>query len=133
MLWTDELKFELFGTNRKCLCSDKKVKGLLINAYPRQSIMEVGILWFGVLLLERIGRLVKIDRILDKKVYHKILVRHAVPSVRWLIGNNFVFKEDNDPKNSSNCCRIYLETKEAAGVLTFMNWPAQILLRKLGK
>jgi hypothetical protein len=72
-----------------------------------------------------LGGLVKIDGIMDKKVYHNILVQHAVPSGLRLIGNNFVFQEDNDPKHSSNYCRNYLRRKEAAGVLTMMNWPAQ--------
>ena len=64
----------------------------------------------------------KIDGIMDKKVYHNILVRHAVPSGLRLIGNNLVFQEDNDPKHSSNYYRNYLR-KEAAGVLTIMTWP----------
>ena len=64
----------------------------------------------------------KIDAIIDKKVYHNILVRHAVTSGLRLIGNNLVFQEDDDPKHSSNYCRNYLRRKEAAGVLTIMPW-----------
>ena len=44
---------------------------------------------------------------MDKKVHGNILVRHAVPSGRRLIGDNFVFQEDNDPKHFSNYCRNY--------------------------
>ena len=72
-----------------------------------------------------VGDLVKIGGIMDKKVYHNILVRHAVPSGRRLIGDNFVFQEDDDPKQSSNYCRNYLRRKKAAGVWTVMNWPSQ--------
>ena len=50
------------------------------------------------------GDLVKIEGIRTKKVYHNILVRHAVPSGRHLIGDNFVFQQDKDPKHSSNYC-----------------------------
>lgn len=64
---------------------------------------------------------------MDKKVYHNILVRHAVPSGHRLIGNNFVFQDDNDPKHASNYCRNYLRRKEGAGVLKIMDWPAQSL------
>ena len=70
-----------------------------------------------------VGDLVKIEGIMDKKVYHNIV--HALPSGRRLIGDNFVFQEDNDPKHSSNYCRNYLRRKEAAGALTVMNWPSQ--------
>ena len=72
-----------------------------------------------------VGDLVKIGGIMDKKVYHNILVRHAVPSGRRLTDGNFVFQQDNDPKHSSNYCRNYLRRKEAAGALTVMNWPSQ--------
>ena len=36
---------------------------------------------------------------MEKKVYHNTLVRHAVPSGRRLIRDNFVFQEDNDRKH----------------------------------
>lgn len=55
VLWTDESKFELFGTNRTLegfMCGDEKVNGSLMTAFPLQSNMAVGMLWFGVLFLE---------------------------------------------------------------------------------
>ena len=58
-------------------------------------------------------------------VYHNILLRHAVPSGRRLIGDNFVFQKCNDLKNSSNYYGNYLRRKKAAGVLTVMNWLSQ--------
>ena len=39
------------------------------------------------------GDLVKIGGIMDKKVYHNIIMRHAVPSGPRLIGNNFVLSK----------------------------------------
>ena len=50
------------------------------------------------------------------QVYHQILIRHALPGGKRLIGRGFVFQEDNDPKNGSKLCRRYLATKEKAGV-----------------
>ena len=49
--------------------------------------------------------LVKMYGIMDKKVYHNILVRYRVPSGSRLIGPGCIFQEDNDPKHSSNYCR----------------------------
>ena len=72
-----------------------------------------------------VGDLVKIGGIMDKMVYHNILVTHTVPSGRPLIGDNFVFQKCNDPKQSSNYCENYLRRKEASGVLTVMNWLSQ--------
>ena len=79
---------------------------------------------WGAISATGTGDLVKIHGIMDKKVYHNILVRHAVPSGQHLIGNNFVFQDDNDPKLASNYCRNYVQRK-AAGVLKIMEWPAQ--------
>ena len=71
------------------------------------------------------GDLVKMHGIMDKKVYHHILVRHRIPSGSRLIGPGFLFQEDNDPKHSSNYCQNYLRQKESAGTLKMMDWPPQ--------
>ena len=82
------------------------------------------IIW-GSISRRGAGDLVNIGGIMDKMVYHNILVRHAVPSGRRLIGYKFVFQKCNDPKHSSNYCGNYLRRKKAAGVLTVMNWLSQ--------
>ena len=53
-----------------------------------------------------VGDLVKIEGIMDKKVYHNILVRHAVSSGRRLISENFVFQEDKTAHHTCNNDRI---------------------------
>ena len=70
------------------------------------------IMVWGSILGGGVGDLVKIEGIMDKKVYHNILVRHAVLFGRRLIVDNFVFQEDNDPKHPSNYCRNYLRRKK---------------------
>ena len=82
---------------------------------------------WGAISASGTGDLVKIDGIVDKKVYHNILVRHGVPSGSRLIGPGFIFQEDNDPKHSSTFCRNYLRQKESAGTLKMMDWPPQSL------
>jgi hypothetical protein len=61
----------------------------------------------------------KIDGKMDKKYYHKILQRHAIPAGTRLIGKNFVFQEHNDPKHASTYCRDYLAKKEELGISCF--------------
>ena len=104
-LLTDESKFELFGTNRRVYVRRRKGERFIDDCIS-PTVMHGGgnsMVW-GSISGTGLGSLVKIDGIMDKKVYHNILVRHAVPSGRRLIGNNFVFQEDNDPKHSSNYC-----------------------------
>ena len=126
MLWTDESKFELFATNQRVYVR-RRTGERLIDDCISPTVKHGGgnIMVWGSISGGGVGDLLKIGGIMDKKVYHNILVRHAVPSGPRLIGDNFVFQEDNDPKQSSNYCRNYLRREKAAGVLTVMNWPSQ--------
>ena len=63
----------------------------------------------GVLPLKRI------DGIMDKKMYRGILKHRAIPGGINLIGEGFIYQEDNDPKHSSRYCRDFLSRKEKNG------------------
>ena len=52
-------------------------------------------------------------------------MHHAVPSGLALIGKNFVFQQDNDPKHTARVVKQYLENKRRDGSLTVLDWPAQ--------
>ena len=73
----------------------------------------------------KVGDLYRVKGILNKEGYHSILQRHAIPSGQRLIGANFILQQDNDPKHTSKLCKNYLEQKQAAGILSVMEWPAQ--------
>ena len=119
VLWTNESKFELFGTNQRVYVRRRTGERLIDDCIS--PTVKHG----GSISGRGVGDLVKVEGIMDKMVYHNILVRHAVPSGRPLIGDNFVFQKCNDPKHSSNYCGNYLRRKKAAGVLTVMNWLLQ--------
>ena len=55
----------------------------------------------------------------------QILIHHAIPSGRRLIGPRFTFQQDNDPKYTANKVKRYLKRKEDQGVLELMEWPPQ--------
>ena len=126
VLWTDESKFEQFGTKRRVYVRRRKGE-----RYKNECLLPTlkhgggSIMVCGAISAAGTGDLVKIDGIMDKKVYHNILVRHGVPSGSRLIGQGFIFQEDNDPKHASNYCRNYLRRKEASGALKMMEWPPQ--------
>ncbi|KOX79110.1 hypothetical protein WN51_09920 [Melipona quadrifasciata] len=44
-----------------------------------------------------------------KEQYLCILYDHAIPSGRRLIGKNFIFMRDNDPKHTARVCKNYLQ------------------------
>ena len=62
---------------------------------------------------------------MDKKQYHSILHRRAIPSGKQLCGRGFTLLQDNDPKHSSNLCKKYLKKKERQGELQLMEFPPQ--------
>lgn len=126
VLWTDESKFELFGTKRRVY-----VRRRVGERFKTECVVPTvkhgggSIMVWGCFAGENVGDLKKIEGIMDKKVYHKILQYNAIPSGLRLIGEGFHFQQDNDPKHTSHFCNDYLQKKEEAGKLRRMIWPPQ--------
>lgn len=116
VLFTDETKFELFGSNRRTfvrrMANERFIKECLTPTIKHGggSVM----VWGGI-CANGVTQLKRIEGIMDKTVDHSILVRRTLPEGKNLIGKGFVFQEDNDPKHSSNLCRNYLAKKEKSG------------------
>ena len=70
-------------------------------------------IWGGI-CVNGVTRLKIIEGIMDKMVYHSILVHRALQEGKKL-GKGFIFQENNDPKHSSLFCGNYLATKEKSG------------------
>lgn len=126
VLWTDESKFQVFGTNRRIMVrrtpSEKFIPQCLV---PTVKHGGGSVFVWGCFSGFGQGDLVQITGILNKEGYKDILRDHAIPSGLRLIGTNFIMQQDNDPKHSSKLCRGYLQEKENEGLLKNMDWPAQ--------
>lgn len=126
VLWTDESKFELFGSKRRQIVRRRKGE-----RFKKQCIAPTvkhgggSVTVWGCFSYDGVGELVKIEGIMRKEHYHNILQRSAIPSGVGLIGYGFTFQQDNDPKHTSHLCMNYLRSKEELGVLEIMDWPAQ--------
>lgn len=126
VFWTDESKFELFGTKRRLYVRRKVGERVLENCVAHTVKHGGGhVMIWGGFGGGKVGDLVRITSIMDKKMYHNILVRHAVPSGIRNIGKGFVFQQDNDPKHTSKLCVNYIKSKEEQNVLKFMTWAPQ--------
>lgn len=126
VLFTDESKFEIFGSKRRIFV--RRMPGERMNMKCIQPTVKHGggsVMVWGCFGANKTGDLIRIKGIMDKKVYHNILVRHAVPSGLRLCGKTFTFQQDNDPKHTSNFCMNYLKSKEQQKVLKIMTWPPQ--------
>lgn len=126
VLWSDESKFEIFGSNRRIFVRRRRGERALAECVvPTVKHGGGSVMVWGCFGNSRVGDLIKIDGILNKEGYKKILEENALPSGQRLIGRGFVFQEDNDPKHSSKLCRGFLEEKQKRRVLNYMHWPPQ--------
>ncbi|CAK9827487.1 Transposable element Tc1 transposase [Anthophora retusa] len=126
VLWTDESKFEVFGNKRRVSVRRKPNEKLLSQCViPTVKHGGGSVMLWGCFGTNKVDSLVKIDGILRKEQYLKILQDHAVPSGTKLIGENFIFMQDNDPKHSAKICQNYLKHLEDINKLKIMQWPPQ--------
>lgn len=126
VLWTDESKFEIFGSKRRIFVRRSAEEKMMPDCVvPTVKHGGGSIMVWGCFSSHGTGDLVRVEGIMKKEQYKRILQQNAVPSGLKLIGNGFYFQQDNDPKHSSKLCRGYLEHKETEGVLKNMVWPPQ--------
>ena len=60
---------------------------------------------------------------MNAEKHMQILIHHAVPYDRRLVGLNFIFQHDNDPKFIAKKVKDYLQRQENQGQLQVMAWP----------
>lgn len=102
VLFSDESKLEIFGGRRR-----QYVRRQVGERMTEQCVMPPvkhgggSVMVWGCLAGNKVGDLVRVKGIMDKKMYHNILQRHAFPSGKRIVGRGFVFQQDNDPKHTS--------------------------------
>ncbi len=84
-------------------CQGKYLKQCLVVTVKHGggSVM----VWGGI-CINGVTPLKRIVGIMDKKMYHNILVRQALPEGKKLNGKGFVFQEDNDLKHASKLPKL---------------------------
>ena len=101
ILWSDESKFELFGTKNRARVWIKPGEEILQNNVQKTvkhgggSIMVWGcVAWSGV------GEMLQIDGTMTADKYIDILVENLEVSLLKVgLENDFIFQQDNDPKH----------------------------------
>ena len=122
----DESKFLVFRTKRKIYVQQTATEKFHPQCIQRTVKHGRGsIMVWSCFASSLVGNLLKINGILDKNRYHKILCRHAMPCGKRLIGHRFTIQQDNEPKHTSKYCTNYFRKKEPHGELKVMTWPTQ--------
>ncbi|KAL7830624.1 hypothetical protein SRHO_G00317510 [Serrasalmus rhombeus] len=130
VLWSDESKFEIFGSNHRVFV--RRRKGERMDSTCLVPTVKHGggggVMVWVCFASDTVADLFKIEGILNQHGYHSILQRHAIPFGWRLVGPSFIFQQDNDPNDlTSRLCKGYLTKKESDGVLRQMTWPPQSL------
>uniref|UniRef100_A0A667YN29 Transposase Tc1-like domain-containing protein n=1 Tax=Myripristis murdjan TaxID=586833 RepID=A0A667YN29_9TELE len=112
VLWSDESKFEIFGSNRRVFV--RRRKGERMDSTCLVPTVKHG----GE------GVMVWVCFAGDTHGYHSILQRHAIPSGLRSVGRSFIFQQDNDPKHTSRLCKglyIFIQTNVGGVILNSLN------------
>ena len=126
VMFTDEKKFELFGNSLRQYVRRRRGERYKSDCVlPTVNHGEGSLQVWGSFAYSGVGHLYKITYNLTAPKYKQILIHHAVPVGKALIGNNFVFQHDDDPKHTARVIKKYLENKKRDGSLTVLNWLAQ--------
>ena len=114
VLWSDESKFEIFGNKRRSFVR-RRIGERMLEQRTMQTIKHGGgnIMVWGCFGGGQVGSIAKMDGKMTKEVYLKILKEHVLVCGTKLIGERFVFQQDNDPKHTEE------------GLLKVMIWPPQ--------
>lgn len=111
VLWSDESRFELFGSKKRNKVWRRKGDGLK-DRFLKKTIKHGGgsVMVWGCFAACGVGQLELIEGIMKSREYCDILTRNVMPSVRKLcLGRRFTFLQDNDPKHKSKETMTYLK------------------------
>lgn len=110
VLFTDESKFCAFGIKGKKLVWRKSGTALdKENLLPTVKHGGGGVMVWGCMAAEGVGKLVFIDTIMDQFGYLSILKNNLKESAQQLgLGDDFWFQQDNDPKHTAHNTRLWL-------------------------
>ncbi len=126
VLWSDESKFEIFGSTRRvyvrCREGEWMVSACVV---PTVKHGRWGMVVWRCFAGDTVGNSIKIQGTLNQHGYHTILQQHAIPFGVCLMGTSSVFQQGSDPKHTSRLCKGYVTKKESDGVPCQMTWPPQ--------
>ena len=112
VVWIDKSKFEIFGSNRRVYVQWQVDEGTgtpCITPIVKHGGGSV-IVW-GAFANSKVGDLHQAKGKLNQTGYLSIPWHHAILFGTWLVGQGFVFMQDNDPKHTSKFGRSKLKAE----------------------
>lgn len=122
VLWSDESKFSLFGSDGMAYVRRPKCSRYL-QKYQLPTVKHGGgsVMVWGAFSAKGVSPLHRIEGIMDRHKYIGILQNVMHPFARVSIGRGFIFQQDNDPKHASRDVRNWFACKR----INVLQWPSQ--------
>lgn len=111
VLWTAESKFEIFRSWRWVYVRWRTNEWMITALLPTVKHSGGNVNIWRCFVGNTAGDIYWVPGILNQHEYHAILQYHAIPSGMQLIGNRFVFMQDNDLKHTCKRYKNYLQKK----------------------
>ena len=121
VLWTDESKFEVFGSKRRTFVH-RFVGQKILAEFIVPTVNHGGgsVMVLGCFSIVGVGELIRVENRMRKEDYMQILEQYAIPPGCHLISRNFIMHQNKDLKHSSKLRKGFLLLKETQGVLDNM-------------
>jgi len=124
VVWSDESKFQIFGSDGRQYCW-KKLGEPLKNAHVKPTVKFGGgsVFVWGCFTSHGVGYLCKIDGGLDAELYRRILDEDLMETLRYyeLNVSDIVFQQDNDPKHTAILTKKWFDDNN----VEVLPWPPQ--------
>uniref|UniRef100_A0A8C5DSB5 Transposase n=1 Tax=Gouania willdenowi TaxID=441366 RepID=A0A8C5DSB5_GOUWI len=123
VLWTDEVKIELFGHNKQRYVWRKKGAAFHEkNTLPTVKYGGGSIMLWGCVAASGIGNIARVEGRMDSIKYQQILEANITASVKKLkLKRGWLLQQDNDPKHTSKSTMDYFKKRK----LKVLEWPSQ--------
>ena len=118
VLFTDESKVSI-GNDGALYVWRRKGEEFLPECCDRTVEHAASVMVWGSMCWHGVGSLVKLEGRLDRTAYQQVLEEHMLTDAVALIGDDFVFQQDNAPIHTSWSTRQWLRQHD----ITLLDWP----------
>ena len=122
VLWSDESKFMLFGSDG--IKFVRRPKGHRNDPkYQLPTVKHGGgnVMVWGCFRRDGVGPIHQVTGIMDKEMYKDIINRVMLPHAKRVMPRGWIFQQDNDPKHTSKVVKEFFKTKK----IRVLEWPSQ--------
>lgn len=123
VLWSDESKFNIFGSDGRIKVWRKKKEALKMkNLNPTVKHGGGSAMVWGCFSSSGPGKMEFVETTMNQHVYQGIIDRNVKSSAAKLkLGRRFIFQQDKDPKHTAKSTWAFFKTQK----ITVLDWPPQ--------